>query len=172
MEFFKTVEARVSIRAYLAKPVEESKVEKVLHAACLAPSAGNFQAYRIIVVKGKKERGEIAAASSNGQKFIVDAPICLAFATDATRNTKYGKRGEELYCVQDATIAASYAQLAAAALGLGTVWVGSFDLEKVAKTLKLKPHEKPVILLPLGYPAEEREGHERRKLDELASRIE
>ena len=171
MEFFKTVEARVSIRAYLAKPVEESKVEKVLHAACLAPSAGNFQSYRIIIVKGKKERAALSAASRD-QTFIIDAPLCLAFVADGSRNAqKYGKRGQELYSVQDATIAASYAQLAAAALGLGTVWVGGYDEGKVCSALKLKPHEKPVALLPLGYPAEEREGHERRKLDEVASEL-
>lgn len=171
MELFRAIEARVSVRAYLQKPVSESDLEKVMHAACLAPSAGNLQAYRIIVVRGKKEKEAIAAAAHD-QNYMVDAPLLLAFIADGSRNRqKYGKRGEEFYSVQDATIAAAYAQLAAVALGLGTVWVGGYDEGKVCRILKLKAHEKPAVILPLGYPAEEREGHERRKLGDVAREL-
>ena len=94
MEFFKAVEARVSVRAYLPKPVEDKKLEKILQTANLAPSAGNFQSYRIIVVRGKNMREELSAASRN-QQCLIETPLCLAFVADGSRNTKYGKRGLE-----------------------------------------------------------------------------
>lgn len=67
---------------------------------------------------------------------------------------KYRQRGAGLYSVQDATIACAYAQLAATELGLGTVWVGAFDDDAVAKAVNAKPDWKPVAILPIGYAAE------------------
>lgn len=171
MEFFSTVESRVSVRAYLEKPVEKKKLDRILHCACLAPSAGNIQSYRIVVARKKEDREAIAGAA-NGQMFMTQAPILLAFLSDEKMDMpKYGKRGSELFAIQDATIAAAYAQLAAAALGLGTVWIGGFDEKKVAALLKAKKYEKPVVILPLGYPAEEMEGHERKKLCSMATEL-
>src|SRR3989338_1395539 len=164
MEFFETVEARVSDREYVPKAVREKDIQKILHCACLATSAGNIQSYRIIIVRKKKDR-EILAQASHKQMFMESAPVYLAFLSDKRRNKpKYGSRGSEFFSIQDATIAAAYAQLAATALGLGTVWIGGFDDAAVAKALRAKKYERPVGILPLGYPSEGMEGHERRKL--------
>ncbi len=171
MEFFKTVEARVSIRAYLPKQVDEKKIGKMLHCACLAPSAGNIQSYRVVIVRKKSDK-EALAKACNSQMFMAHAPILIAFLADRKKNKlKYGERGSEIYSMQDATIAASYAQLAAAAQGLGAVWIGAFNEKKASAILKAKPHEKPVVILPVGYPAEDKEGHERRKLCSLATEL-
>ncbi len=171
MEFFRTVESRVSVREYLQKPVREEDLQCILHCACLAPSAGNIQSYRVVIVRKKSDR-EALAEASHGQAFMAQAPLCIAFLADKRKDRpKYGRRGSELFSIQDATIAAAYAQLAAAALGLGTVWIGGFDDAAVAKLLKAKKHEKPVVILPLGYPAEEMEGHERRKVCNLATEL-
>lgn len=171
MEFFKTVESRVSVRGYLQKPVKEADLQKILHCACLAPSAGNIQSYRVVIVRKKRDR-EALAKACHSQMFMVEAPVSIAYLADKRRDrAKYGERGSELFSVQDATIAAAFSQLAAAALGLGTVWIGGFDEKAVAKVLGAKKHEKPVVILPLGYASEKMEGHERRKLCDLATEL-
>jgi nitroreductase len=81
---------------------------------------------------------------------------------------KYHARGVGLYSVQDATIACAYAQLAAAQLGLGSVWVGAFDDDAVKRVLKTQADWRPVALLPIGYLAETPAPTSRRPLDELA----
>jgi nitroreductase len=89
-----------------------------------------------------------------GQESLIQAPISLVFCAVPTRSKKYGKRGETLYCIQDATIATAYAQLAATALGLATCWVGAFDESEVIKTLKLPLGHRPIAILPIGYADE------------------
>jgi nitroreductase len=79
----------------------------------------------------------------------------------------YGERGATLYSVQDATIACHHAHLAAASLGLGSVWVGAFSPAQVAKALALPKDLVPVALLPVGYPAEAPAATPRKPLGEL-----
>jgi nitroreductase len=78
----------------------------------------------------------------------------LVFLADTRRSEKtYGLRGATLVSVQDATIAAAYAQLSATAQGLGSCWVGAFDEQRVAKLLEVPAHFRPIVLMPIGYPA-------------------
>jgi nitroreductase len=87
------------------------------------------------MVQDEKKKRELALASL-AQSFVAEAPIVLVFCADPEASgKKYGKRGRSLYSIQDATIAASYAQLAATALGLASCWVGAFDDEEVLKVL-------------------------------------
>ncbi len=65
----------------------------------------------------------------------------------------YGKRGEELYCIQDVACSIENMMLAAHSLGLGTVWVGAFHEEDVAGVLEMPPHLRPVAIVPIGYPS-------------------
>jgi len=107
------------------------------------------------------------AKAAFDQTFLVQAPVCLVFSADPNRSTpKYGKRGAQLYSVQDATIAGTFAMLAAVDLGLATVWVGAFDEEKVQKIVGEKSL-KPVAMFALGYPAEEPEATPRRAIEEI-----
>ena len=167
MEFADAVRARHSVRAYRKKTVEPSKLEAVLAAANAAPSAGNLQGYSIVVVRDAETRARLADASL-GQAFVAEAPVALVFCADARRSgSKYGRRGETLYAVQDATIAAAYAQLAAVDAGLATVWVGAFDETAVAESIGAPPHARPVAILPVGYAAEHPEASPRRPLTDL-----
>ncbi|MEM4348005.1 MAG: nitroreductase family protein [Candidatus Anstonellaceae archaeon] len=153
MDFFEVVEKRVSVRDFLQKPIEPDKLKKILSSALLAPSAGNLQSYRIVVIKDATLKEKLACACF-AQEFVSQAPVVLVFLADSMRSqAKYGTRGASLYCVQDATIAAAYCQLAAAALGLGSVWVGAFEDEEVSSLVKAKQHEMPVAVLPIGYAA-------------------
>ncbi len=167
MEFFQAVEQRHSIRNYSSRPVEPEKLNRILEAANLAPSAANLQAYEIYVVTKTKQRAALCKAA-HGQGFLVVAPVSLVFCTNAARLLeRFGERGRGLYSVQDATIACTYAQLAATALGLGTVWVGAFDPEEVRKIAGLPEGQQPVAILPIGYPEGEPEIRGRRPLEDL-----
>lgn len=166
MEFFEVLKQRRSVRAFKDKPVEEDKLKQILEAANSAPSAGNLQAYEIVVIKDNKKRAALSGTSTLGQKYIGEAPVVIVFCANPARSGKYGSRGAELYCIQDATIAASYAQLAATAVGLSSVWIGAFDPEAVSRLINAR-HVIPVVLLPIGYPDEEPAPRPRRKLDEL-----
>jgi nitroreductase len=92
----------------------------------------------------------------------------LCFLADERRSeAKYHERGARLFSIQDATIAAAYAQLAATAEGLASCWVGAFDEGRVAAILGAPARLRPVALMPIGYPAEKLKHRSRRPLTEL-----
>lgn len=167
-DFFETVRRRHSVRKYQADmPVEPEKLHAILEMACAAPSAGDLQAYRIIVVRDLAQRQALVHVARE-QEFIAEAPVCLVFCADPARSAStFGERGAKLYALQDATIAAAYAQLAIVAAGMGSTWVGYFDEEQVRTALKLDAGLVPLALLSLGYPAELPEPSSRRRLDEV-----
>ncbi|MCS7314309.1 MAG: nitroreductase family protein [Bryobacterales bacterium] len=171
MEFFDLIRARRSVRAYAPRPVEEDKVQQILTAANLAPSAGNLQAYEIYLVRDRQVRVELARASLD-QWFVSEAPVALVFCAHPERSaSKYGRRGARLYALQDATIACTFAMLAATELGLASVWVGAFDDEGVRRAIRAPEGHQPVAILPIGYPAEHPAPAPRRSLADLVHEI-
>lgn len=171
MEFFEVVRQRHSIRNYSSRPVEQGKLDRVLAAANLAPSAANLQSYEVYVVTKVKQRAALAKAAC-AQGFVLVAPLSLVFCTNPVRLLeRYGERGRGLYAVQDATIACAYAQLAAAAQGLGTVWVGAFDPDAVRQVIGAPDEMEPVAILPIGYPEGQPEIKGRRPLEDLVHSV-
>jgi len=167
MDFFDAVRNRHSVRQYQTREVEEDKLNTLLEAANAAPSAGNLQAYEIVVVRDTSIK-EALARAAYGQDFVAEAPVALVFCADHLLSaSKYGKRGAEMYSIQDPTIAAAYCQLAATALGLATVWIGAFDTRAVAAAVRAPDHVTPVAIVPVGYAAEEPARTPRRRLDDL-----
>ncbi len=169
-DFFTTVRHRHSIRHYQSDmPVEREKLHAILEMACAAPSAGDLQSYHIYAVTEAEHRRALSRAAQN-QAFLAEAPACLVFCADPERSAEeYGDRGRGLYALQDATIAAAYAQLAAVAAGLGSTWVGHFDEDAVRAVVNAPDHLVPVALLSLGYPAELPEPTPRRPLGEMVT---
>jgi nitroreductase len=166
MDFNEVLTQRRSVRSYKSRPVEDSKLRRIFEAANTAPSAGNLQAYQVRLVREQAKKTALAAATY-GQGFIADAPVCLIFCADPDRSAaKYGERGSELYSVQDATIAATFAMLTAVNLGLATVWVGDFDEKKVQQVLDVKSI-RPVAIFSLGYAAEQPQPSPRRAVEEI-----
>jgi nitroreductase len=171
MEIFEVVKNRHSIRAFKDKEIEKEKLDKLLYAANSAPSAGDLQAYQIFLVKKSALKAKLAEAA-NSQDFITQAPLSLVFCIDPMRSArKYGRRGAELYSIQDATISAAYVHLSAVDLGLGSVIVGAFDEGSVNKILNLPSLLRPIIILPIGYPAEKPEITPRRKINDLVKEV-
>lgn len=171
MEFFEVIKKRHSIRAFQSTPVEEEKLQQILEATNLAPSAGNLQAYEIYVATNETLRMELARAAYD-QKFIAEAPVVLVFFTHpALSAPKYGNRGIKLYSLQDATIACTIAMLAATSLGLASVWVGSFQDEEVQRIINAPREQTPVAILPIGYAAKEPSIRPRRRLSDLVHEV-
>jgi nitroreductase len=169
MDYFEAVKARHSVRAFQTRLVEEEKIRRIAEVVNLAPSAGDLQAYEIVAVKEPERRTALAKAAW-GQRFVAEAPVCLVFLTCPERSSKkYGQRGTELYCIQDATIAVSYAQLAATVLGLASTWVGAFDDEAVANAVEAPENRRPVAILPIGYASEIPDVTPRRAVGEILS---
>lgn len=171
-DFFATVRHRHSIRKYRTElPVEQEKLHAILEMACAAPSAGDLQSYHITVITDAEKRKRLSEIAEN-QTFIAEAPVALLFSSDPQRaGKKYGERGECLYAVQDATIAAAYAQLAAVAAGLGSTWIGYFDSEQIKQELNLAAGLEPIAILSVGYPAELPEESPRRQMDQVVTHL-
>jgi len=171
-DFFETVRHRHSVRSYQSDlPVEKEKLNAIIETACSAPSAGDLQAYKIVVVSNSEKRLALSAAAQD-QSFISEAPICLVFCAEPDRSAqKYGDRGRDLYAIQDTTIAAAYAQLAVVAAGMASTWVGYFDETRVKEIIELEEGLNPIAMLALGYPAELPEPTTRRRLDEIVSHL-
>jgi len=153
MEFHNLIDDRHSIRTFEARPVEREKMARILHAASRAPSARNLQSYKIALVTSKKLIRELAATKPE-QTWIATAPVILVFLGDSEPwAAELGSEGQSLYTVQDATIACTYAQLAAADEGLGACWVGTASVaDDVRRILGLPDTLRPMSLLPMGYP--------------------
>lgn len=167
MDLFQVIERRHSCRAFEARDVEPDKIERILGAVRLAPSAGDLQAFTVVIVSENERRSQLAKAA-HGQDFVAQAPVVLAFLADERRSeAKYDERGAALFSIQDATIAAAYAQLAATAEGLASCWVGAFDEARVAAVLGAPPRLRPVALMPIGYSTERLKHRSRRPLSEL-----
>ena len=164
MDLFETVVARRSVRAYLDKPVEADKLQKMLDAARLAPSAGNRQAWKFVVVRDKALRSALANAAD--QAFIGKAPVVIAgVSLEPDRAMHCGIPAGPVDCA----IAMEHIALAAAALGLGTCWVGKFDQDACRKILSVPPTAKIVELMPLGYPADSPAPRARKAISEVVS---
>ncbi len=174
MDFFELLKKRCSIRAYSPKEISESDITQILDAANRAPSAGNLQAYEIFMVSSSEKKAALANAAY-GQNFIAQASIVLCFCANKRRSSvHYGNRGVKLYSVQDATIAVTFAMLAAEALGLSSCWIGAFDDNNVQRVLNIQEKKNivPIAILPIGYPRESPNPTQRRSLESLVHEIE
>lgn len=169
MEFLSLIEERRSIRKYTKKEVSKDIEKKIINNVLLAPSAGNLQAFGIISVRDKYIKEKIYEAAFQ-QDPITNASLILIFHTDEEQSAqRYRSRGRELYTLQDATIATTYAHLLCKEFGLGSVWIGAFETNNVQKLLELPQGKKPIAILTIGYPDEEPEMTSRRPVEEIVT---
>lgn len=167
MEVFEAIRVRRSVRRYSGDPIPMEVLAELVSAAVLAPSAGNTQPWRFIVVRDRKLREGLVAAAY-GQTFLAEAPAVIVVCADLDRARRaYRQRGETLYCLQDTAAAIQNLLLAATAKGLGTCWVGAFDEGEVAELLGLPRELRPVALVPVGRPGEQPQARPRRPLTEV-----
>ncbi|NOX45258.1 MAG: nitroreductase family protein [Caldiserica bacterium] len=161
------IKGRRSVRRFKPDPIPDGDLAEILEAATWAPSAGNAQPWRFVVVRDRGLKAELVAAAL-GQGFIAEAPVVVVVCADLERARRaYGERGEGLYCIQDTAAATQNMLLAAHAKGLGNCWVGAFSEEEVRAVLSLPDGLRPVAIVPIGRPAQEPRPRPRRPLEEV-----
>jgi nitroreductase len=148
-EFLNFLATRVSIREYEKCCVTEDNVAYILNVASKAPSAGNLEAWDVVIITDPGQLEALTDASGN-QHQIKDAGCVFCVCANYVRAmSRYGDRGI-MFAVEDATIAATYMMLAAHACRLHTCWVGAFDENDVKNALALPAHIRPITLLCIG----------------------
>lgn len=129
--------------------LREEDLEILIEAMRWAPSAGNCQPWFFYVVFNKDIKKLLAHAAY--QDFVSDAACVFVICVEPEVSAKYyGKRGRELYCIQDTAAAIENLLLAATSLGYGSCWVGAFDEERVIKILDIPQKQRPIALIPIG----------------------
>ena len=163
MDYYEVIKKRCSIREYNNRDVEEYKLERILEAARIAPSACNNQPWRFIVVRKAEIKEELKAAYSKPWFWTAPVIICACGIVDEAWRRSDGKS----YLDVDVAIAMDHLILAATAEGLGTCWVGAFDPAEVKRILNLGPEIEPIALTPLGYPSVFPEAKSRKPWDNV-----
>jgi nitroreductase len=148
-DFLSFLTGRSSVREYDNDPVPDEEIDYLLRCASTAPSAGNLEAWDVIVVTEEDTRMALAEAAF-GQTHLEQAPVIFAVCSNYVRSmSRYGERGI-LYALEDATIACTYMMLAAHARNLHSCWTGAFDDTVVREILDLPQHIRPIALLAVG----------------------
>lgn len=159
---------RRSQRKFEDKEVEDWKLEMIFAAADTAPTAGGFQGFEIFRVKNPEVKLKLAEAA-NRQPYV-NAPVVLVFCMDPSKvKMNFPPEIIRKFSVQDATLAAAYAQLAAHALGLSSVWIGMIDEKKAMQALGTDL--VPSSILCLGYPQKMLQPKPKRNLVDLIHEI-
>jgi nitroreductase len=152
-EFLEFLAGRSSVREYDASELHERDLVFLLDCASTAPSAGNLEAWDVVLVRDPELREALSGAAF-GQSHVLSAPALFVLCANYVRSmSRYGERGI-LYAVQDATIAGTYLLLAAHALRLVSCWVGAFDEEEVRNIIGLPNHVRPVAIICIGKGAQ------------------
>jgi nitroreductase len=154
MELLDIIKKRRSIRKFKNVLIEKDKLVKVLEAAHWAPTAGNLQSWKFIIVKDKKAREQVAEAAFN-QMWLTEAPVLIVVSAFTDKISRYyGVRGERLYAVQECAAAMENMILEAESLGLATCWVGAFDEQAIKRMLDIPGNLRPQAIIALGYADE------------------
>lgn len=149
MDVMEAIKKRCSVRGYQDRAVEEEKLNRILEAARLAPSASNKQEWRFVVVRDESTRQRLMKAAK-GQPFIGGAPVVVACCAETDNHVM--RCGQLSYPI-DVAIAIEHMALQAVEEGLGTCWVGAFYEDQVKEILGIPKDIRVVELLTLGYPA-------------------
>jgi nitroreductase len=155
-ETLDVIQRRRSVRKYRSDPIPEEDLTRILEAARQAPTGGNRQQWRMIVVRDPDLRRRTAEAC-NGQTWMARAPVilCLVLLPEGW--------------VVDGTIVLDHAILAATSMGYGTCWIGAFDGAAVKGVLGIPEDHGIVCLTPVGVAAEQPRPRPRKAREELFS---
>jgi nitroreductase len=149
MEYFELIQKRFSIRSYKSDSIEDEKLNKILEAGVLAPTAANRQAFKIVVIKtlGNEEK----LKKIYRRDWFVQAPIVLGVFSIPEKN--WVRMDHKNYSDVDAAIIMDHIILAATALGLGSCWIGAFDSQAARDLIGLGEGYEPIAFTPIGYTA-------------------
>ncbi len=158
MQFSDVLTKRKSIRKYKPIPVQDEDILRVLEAARVAPSASNRQPWHYVVVRDEATRKRVAGT----QIWAAGAPVIIVAMGDKARSPNWWRN--------DVGISFEHVMLAAADIGLGTCWMGSYTRdEEIRGILGVPDNWNVAAITPLGYPDEDPPTKTRKPLDEIVS---
>ena len=164
MEYSELIAARYSVRAYRPDPVEKEKLQAVLEAARLAPTAANRQPFQLVVMHTEGREEEIGRIYR--KPWFVQAPIVIGVC--ALSSLAWVRESDRFNArMIDAAIVTDHLILEAANQGLGTCWVAAFNVAAAREVMGLPEEAEPVVFTPLGYPADQPGTKTRKALSEL-----
>ena len=148
--FLELAEARYSVRKYAQTPVEQEKIDAILRAAQLAPTAKNLQPQYIYVLNTPEAIARVNEVTSRAYK----APVVFVVCYDKTAAWQNPLNDNHSTGEMDATIVGTHMMLEAAEQGLGSCWIEWFDPKVLAEAFAIPDHLQPAFLLDCGYPAD------------------
>ena len=163
MDFLELARKRYSVRSYKRDPVEKRKLERILEAARLAPTAVNIQPFQLLVIHTAGREAELLQIYN--KKWFVQPPmvICACGIPGKSWVRNDGKNYNDV----DVAIVMDHLILAATAEGLGTCWIGAFNPAAAKELLSLPAGVEPIALTPLGYAADKAPAKKRKPLADL-----
>jgi nitroreductase len=169
MNFLELAKKRCSVREYDSRPVEKEKLEHVLEAARLAPSACNMQPWLFMVVQNPEILQKLYFCYE--REWFRTAPACIVICGNHKISWKR-KFDNKDHCDVDIAITTDHLTLAATEAGLGTCWICAFDPDKCRNALGLTDSDlEPIVIIPIGYPAKkdvwETTAKNRKKAEEI-----
>ena len=162
MAVLDVIRRRYSCRAYQDKSIERDKLDCILEAARLAPSAKNTQDWRFVVVMDRDTRRKVATATNRPEVFEKAGAIIAA----CSNSNEVMRCGQAIGPI-DIAIALEHICLQAADLGLGTCWIGSFDSDKVRQILAIPEDIAIIELMAVGYPADSKSEPKREPMEKI-----
>ena len=162
------IRGRRSCRRYLDKRIPLDVLGEVLEAGTYAPSAGNIQNWEFIVVTDEDKKNILAGLCKN-QDWMREAPVHVVICNDRERVLKVFPDRGELYATQNCALAAGLIMMKAEDAGLGSSFVGSFDVEKVRNLFNIPEHIIPELIITLGYPDRMEKEAERISIHQVTS---
>jgi len=153
MEILNIIKNRRSIREFQKKEIPQKIIDKLIEALIWAPSAGNLQSRNFYFVFDDKIKERLAEAAL-GQNFIAQASLVVVGCANDEIEWRYGERGKKLYTICDTAMSIQNMMLLAYDLGFGSCPVGAFNEIEVSKILKIPKNLHPILIVPVGYPAE------------------
>jgi nitroreductase len=194
VDVFDAIKKRRSIRSYRSDSIPDEVLDKLLKALRLAPSGGNLQPYKFIVVRDKETKATLAVACNwnpgrpKGQDFIAEAPVVIVACSSKEKAlSRYYKDGKVFLAIErdipaeadrstagylnlvdiDLAIAMDHLALAAVEEGLGTCWIAALDEQEVKKVVSVPEDMRVQVVMPLGYTDSWPEPRPRKPLEEL-----
>jgi nitroreductase len=164
VNFSELITQRYSVRAYEHRDIEPDKLDRVLQAFVMAPTAANRQPLGLIVVHTRGHESELKRIYS-AEWFTSQAPLVLVGCIVPAQ--AWQRRDGRNYAEVDIAIAMDHLILAATAEGLGTCWIGAFDPAAAREVLALPEGVEPILMTPLGYPADSPRPKLRKKVEQL-----
>ncbi|MEA3351259.1 MAG: nitroreductase family protein [Chloroflexota bacterium] len=163
MEFSKLITHRYSVRGYTNAPVEDEKLQQILEAARMAPTAANRQPFQLIVIHTEGRKEELRRIYN--KDWFVQAPLIIVAC--GLPSKAWVRHDKENFTNVDVSIVMDHLILAAADLELGTCWIGAFDPEASREIVGLPDDVEPIVMTPVGYPTTSPKTKQRKPLEEL-----